>query len=160
MVSRASFYRWLRPNVPTPPQVCHDLLDAHVVRVFTREKGMAGRDQITTILGQEGVSFACSTVGSILTGRGLRSVHMREVRSNACRRKAMSYARMSEGQRILADQVSALLADADAIDVAEDAREEGDDVAQNLAVAPKAQCNFTDPDARIMKTADEYCCRC
>ncbi|WP_199183889.1 hypothetical protein [Cryobacterium sp. Y57] len=55
----------------------HVELDAHVVRVFTREKGMAGRDHITTILGQEGVSIATGTVGSILTGRGLRAVRMR-----------------------------------------------------------------------------------
>jgi len=30
----------------------------------------------------------------------------------------------------------------------------GDDAAKNAVVAPKAQRNFTDPDARIMKTAD------
>jgi transposase InsO family protein len=76
-VSRASFYRSLRPAVPTPTQVRHAVLDAHVVRVFTREKGMVGRDQITTILGQEGVSVATGTVGTILTGRGLRAVRMR-----------------------------------------------------------------------------------
>ena len=52
-VSRASFYRWCVPAKPTPTQVRHDELDAHVVRVYTREKGRAGRDQITTILGQE-----------------------------------------------------------------------------------------------------------
>ena len=76
-VSRASFYRWLIPAKPTPTQVRHDELDAHVVRVYTREKGMAGRDQITTILGQEGVSIASGTVGSILTSRSLRAVRMR-----------------------------------------------------------------------------------
>ena len=76
-VSRASFYRSLRPAVPTPTQVRHAVLDAHVVRVYEREKGMAGRDQITTILGQEGVSIARGTVGTILTGRGLRAVRMR-----------------------------------------------------------------------------------
>ncbi|TFD35021.1 hypothetical protein E3T37_16135, partial [Cryobacterium sp. TMT2-10] len=76
-VSRASFYRWLRPNVPTPTQVRHDELDAHVVRVYTREKGRAGRDQITTILGLEGVNIACGTVGSILGDHGLRAVRMR-----------------------------------------------------------------------------------
>lgn len=136
-----------------------------------------------------------------------------KVRANASRRKAMSYARLTEKQKILADEVSALLADADAIDTAEDtrfgkdtrgaelppelarreprrvklaearaaleadaaararkdaekkAREKGDDsetaakkgeeAAINAVVAPKAQRNFTDPDARIMKTADE-----
>ena len=55
----------------------HAVLDAHVVRVYEREKGMAGRDQITTILGQEGVSIARGTVGMILIGRGLRAVRMR-----------------------------------------------------------------------------------
>ena len=80
-VSRASFYRSLRPAVPTPTptptQVRYAVLDAHVVRVYEREKGMAGRDQITTILGQEDVSIARGTVGTILTGRGLRAVRMR-----------------------------------------------------------------------------------
>jgi len=77
MVSRASFYRWLRPAAPTATQVRHDELDAHVVRVFEREKGKAGRDQITTLLAQEGVSIAGGTVGSILTARSLRAVRMR-----------------------------------------------------------------------------------
>ena len=135
-----------------------------------------------------------------------------KVRANASRRKAMSYARLTEKQKILADEVSALLADADAIDDAEDTRfgkdkrgdelpaelarretrlvalaaarealefdaaararkdaekkareagdedadviKKGDAAAENAVVAPKAQRNFTDPDARIMKTAD------
>ncbi|WP_241978882.1 IS1182 family transposase [Cryobacterium sp. Hh7] len=135
-----------------------------------------------------------------------------KVRANASRRKAMSYARLTEKQKVLADEVSALLADADAIDDAEDARfgkdkrgdelppelarresrlvklaearaaleadaaararkdaekkardkgddddaarQKGDGAAKNAVVAPKAQRNFTDPDARIMKTAD------
>jgi transposase len=45
-----------------------------------------------------------------------------KVRANASRRKAMSYARLSEKQKILAEEVSELLADADAIDDAEDTR--------------------------------------
>ncbi|WP_241975472.1 MULTISPECIES: IS1182 family transposase [unclassified Cryobacterium] len=135
-----------------------------------------------------------------------------KVRANASRRKAMSYARLTEKQKVLADEVSALLADADAIDEAEDARfgkdkrgdelppelarresrlvklaearaalevdaaararknaekkardkgdddaavtAKGEDAAKNAVVNPKAQRNFTDPDARIMKTAD------
>lgn len=32
--------------------------------------------------------------------------------------------------------------------------QKGDDAAKNAVVAPKAQRDFTDPDARIMKTAD------
>jgi hypothetical protein len=124
----------------------------------------------------------------------------------------MSYARLTEKQNVLADEVSALLADADAIDDAEDARfgknkrgdelppelarresrlvklaearaalradaaararkearknardkgdddaavaQKGEDAAENAVVSPKAQRNFTDPDSRIMKTAD------
>jgi hypothetical protein len=54
-VSRASFYRWRFPKMlmSTRTQVCHGELDAHVVRVFTREMGLVGRNQITTILAQE-----------------------------------------------------------------------------------------------------------
>ena len=141
-----------------------------------------------------------------------------KVRANASRRKAMSYQRLTEKQKILAAEVSDLLAEADAIDLDEDARfgkdkrgdelpaelarresrlvklaaareqleadaaararkdaeqkarergaddtevtAKGDDAAKNAVVAPKAQRNFTDPDARIMKTADgsfHYC---
>ena len=45
-----------------------------------------------------------------------------KVRANASRRKAMGYARLTEKQKVLADEVSALLADADAINTAKDAR--------------------------------------
>jgi putative transposase len=76
-VSRASYYRWTRPAVPTPTTVRHVVLDAHVVRVFAREKGMAGRDQTATILSQGGVSIAGGTVGATLNRRGLRAVRMR-----------------------------------------------------------------------------------
>ena len=38
---------------------------------------MAGRDQITTILAQEGVPIAAGTVGTILNSRGLRAVRIR-----------------------------------------------------------------------------------
>jgi len=76
-VSRASFYRWLRPTGRTKTQVRRAELDAHVVRVYDRQKGKAGRDQITTLLGHEGVSIATGTVGSIMTARGLRAVRMR-----------------------------------------------------------------------------------
>jgi len=43
------------------------------------------------------------------------------VRANASRRKAMSYARMSEKQKILAAEVSDLLAEAEKVDKDEDA---------------------------------------
>lgn len=134
-----------------------------------------------------------------------------KVRANASRRKAMSYARLSEKQKVLAQEVSDLLAEAERIDAGEDARfgasrgdelpaelarregrlekitaakeqleaeaaeraraaaeqqarEDGEDdegvktkgqeAAKGATVKPTAQRNFTDPDARIMKTAD------
>ena len=45
--------------------------------MFEREKGMAGRDQVTTILGHEGIPTAPSTVGTIMNKQGLRAVRMR-----------------------------------------------------------------------------------
>jgi transposase len=90
-----------------------------------------------------------------------------KVCANAARRNAMSYARLSEKQKVLADEVSALLAEADATEGTEDARfgkekgdddddvaKKGDEAAGNAVVAPKAQRNFTEPESRIMKTAD------
>ena len=52
-------------------------LTREVTRVFTREKGMAGRDQIATILGHEGIPVAAGTVGTIMNKQGLRAVRMR-----------------------------------------------------------------------------------
>ena len=141
-----------------------------------------------------------------------------KVRANASRHKAMSYQRLTAKQKVLAAEVSALLAEADAIDKGEDGRfgkdKRGDELPAELArrqsrlvklacareqletdaagkarelaentardrgadddaatmkgevaakeavVKPKAQRNFTDPDSRIMKTADgsyHYC---
>lgn len=141
-----------------------------------------------------------------------------KVRANASRHKAMSYARLSVKQKVLADEISDLMYEAKTVDAAEDARfgpgKRGDELPQELAdrqrraeamkVAresieaeaaeraraeaeakardrgdddedasgkgdaaaeaavpkPTAQRNFTDPDARIMKTADgsfHYC---
>jgi len=73
-VSRASFYRWLRPAAPTKAQLHRNLLDAHVVRIYEREKGKAGRDQIAILLAQEVARVAIDTVGSILRGRGLSAL--------------------------------------------------------------------------------------
>jgi len=88
---------------------------------------------------------------------------------------------LPETQKILAAEVSDLLANADAIDQAEDTRfgkdKRGDELPAELArresrlvklaqareqleADAKAQRNFTDPDSRIMKTADgsfHYC---
>ena len=135
-----------------------------------------------------------------------------KVRANASRHKAMSYARLTEKQKVLADEISDLMAEARTVDAAEDARfgpgkrggelpaelangqrrakamktaresieaeaadrarceaeekarargDDEEDVAGKGAAAAeaaepkaKAQRNFTDPDARIMKTAD------
>lgn len=135
-----------------------------------------------------------------------------KVRANASRHKAMSYARLTEKQKVLADEISDLMAEARCVDATEDARfgrgRRGDELPAELAsrqrrakamkiaresieteaadkareaaeakararggdddditgsgdaaasaAVPKAkaQRNFTDPDARIMKTAD------
>lgn len=59
-----------------------------------------------------------------------------KLRANASRRKAMSYARMSEKEKILADEVFELLAQAEAIDQSEDVRfgkdSRGDELPQEL----------------------------
>ena len=59
-----------------------------------------------------------------------------KVRANASKRKAMSYARMSEKERVLAGEVSALLVQAERIDQADDARygktNRGDELPERL----------------------------
>ena len=76
-VARASFYRWLRPEALTPTQHCHATLTEHVRRVFDRETGKAGRDQIAFLLRNEGIRVAVGTVGSIMRELGLRAVRMK-----------------------------------------------------------------------------------
>lgn len=60
-----------------------------------------------------------------------------KVRANASKRKAMSYARMTEKEKVLAGEVSALLAEAERIDKAEDAQfgknRRGDELPAELA---------------------------
>jgi len=158
----------------------------------------------------------CRAAGMVSLGRV--ALDGTKVRANASRHKAMSYGRLTERQKVLAVEVSELLAEAQAIDAAEDtrfgkdkrgdelpaelarresrlvkmaaaqasleaeaaararkeaqekSRERGDDddttatkgenAAANAKVKPTAQRNFTDPDSRIMKTADgsfHYC---
>ena len=158
----------------------------------------------------------CRAAGMVSLGRV--ALDGTKVRANASRHKAMSYGRLTEKQKVLAVEVSELLAEAQAIDAAEDARfgkdKRGDELPAELArresrlvkmaVAqasleaeaaakarkeaekksrlrgdddettaakseeaaekakpkPNAQRNFTDPDSRIMKTADgsfHYC---
>ena len=59
-----------------------------------------------------------------------------KVRANASKRKAMSYARMSEKEKILADEVSALLLEAERIDKDEDKKfgknRRGDELPEEL----------------------------
>jgi transposase len=152
----------------------------------------------------------CRAAGMVSLGRV--ALDGTKVRANASRRKAMSYSRLTEKQKILAAEVSDLLAEAERIDASEDARfgadKRGDELPPELAqktsrlakmaaarkqleedaaakarkeaeqkardrgddedttaakgeeaaakaeVKPTAQRNFTDPDSRIMKTAD------
>ena len=61
----------------------------------------------------------CQAAGMLSLGRV--ALDGTKVRANASRRKAMSYARMSEKQKVLAAEVSALLAEAEQIDHDEDA---------------------------------------
>jgi transposase len=149
-----------------------------------------------------------------LVGLGVLAVDGTKLRANASRHKAMSYERMIRKQSeleveiaALREQVDAVLADAAAIDAAEDAQfgrdRRGDELPEELRrretrlqkireakealeteakaaeearraemraegreprqppdgrdpfkPKPKAQRNFTDPDSRIMKTAD------
>lgn len=158
----------------------------------------------------------CRAAGMVRLGRV--ALDGTKVRANASRRKAMSYERMVEREAALRSEVEAIMAEAEATDVAEDAElgpdNRGDDLRGELArrdtrlakirrakadleagaaakagqkaaerarkrgaddqevaaeaaraveeatVDPKAQRNFTDPDARIMKTSDSsfhYC---
>ncbi len=76
-VSRASYYRWLRPIELTSTQVRHRRLDAAVLQVFVREEGKADRDQITTILHHKGISIANGTVGSIIVAHNLQAIRVR-----------------------------------------------------------------------------------
>lgn len=62
----------------------------------------------------------CQAAGMVKLGRV--ALDGTKLRANASRRKAMSYARMSEKEKILAQEVSDLLAQAEATDKAEDAR--------------------------------------
>lgn len=62
----------------------------------------------------------CRAAGMVRLGRV--ALDGTKLRANASRRKAMSYARMSEKEKILAQEVSDLLAEAEAIDAAEDVR--------------------------------------
>jgi transposase len=77
----------------------------------------------------------CQAAGMVSLGQV--ALDGTKVRANASRRKAMSYARMSEKEKVLADEVSALLAEAERIDKAEDKQfgknRRGDELPEELA---------------------------
>ncbi len=76
----------------------------------------------------------CQAAGMVRLGRV--ALDGTKLRANASRRKAMSYGRMSEKEKILAQEVSDLLAEAEAIDKAEDAQfgknRRGDELPEEL----------------------------
>jgi len=76
----------------------------------------------------------CQAAGMVKLGRV--ALDGTKVRANASRRKAMSYARMSEREKVLAQEVSELLAEAEEIDKAEDAKygkdRRGDELPEEL----------------------------
>jgi transposase len=76
----------------------------------------------------------CQAAGMVSLGRV--ALDGTKVRANASKRKAMSYARMTEKEKILAGEVSALLAEAQRIDTAEDAQfgknRRGDELPEEL----------------------------
>jgi transposase len=77
----------------------------------------------------------CQAAGMVSLGQV--ALDGTKVRANASKRKAMSYARLSEKEKVLADEVSALLADAERIDKAEDKKfgknRRGDELPAELA---------------------------
>ena len=76
----------------------------------------------------------CQAAGMVRLGRV--ALDGTKVRANASKRKAMSYVRMSEKEKVLAEEVSALLAEAERIDKAEDKKfgknRRGDELPQEL----------------------------
>jgi transposase len=77
----------------------------------------------------------CQAAGMVSLGRV--ALDGTKVRANASKRKAMSYARLSEKEKVLAEEVSALMAEAQRIDDAEDAQfgkdRRGDELPAELA---------------------------
>ena len=76
----------------------------------------------------------CQAAGMVSLGQV--ALDGTKVRANASRRKAMSYARMSDKEKVLADEVSTLLLDAERIDKAEDKKfgknRRGDELPEEL----------------------------
>ncbi|BCW48008.1 hypothetical protein StoSoilB13_03500 [Arthrobacter sp. StoSoilB13] len=76
-VSRASFYRWRTPAGPSPRAVRHEQLAAEVTKLYEKEEGRAGRDQLTLLLNEKGVKVSAPTVGAIMREHGLRAIRTR-----------------------------------------------------------------------------------
>ncbi len=76
-VSRASFYRWVKPSGPSPRAARHQELAGHVARVFKDIGGKAGRDQIRRLLALEGIRVAAATVGAIMRELGVKAIRLR-----------------------------------------------------------------------------------
>lgn len=72
----------------------------------------------------------CQAAGMVRLGRV--ALDGTKVRANSSKRKAMSYARMTDKQKILAAEVSALLLDAERVDAEEDALFGTDNSGQGL----------------------------
>ena len=88
----------------------------------------------------------CQAAGMLSLGRV--ALDGTKVRANASRRKAMSYARVSERQKILAEEVSALLAEAEQIDHEEDAEFGRDNKGYGLPAEPARR------ESRLAKIAE------
>ena len=73
-VSRASFYRWRNPAGPSPRAVRHEDLVTAVTGLYEKEKGRAGRDQLTLLLNAAGTKVSAPTVGAIMRENGLRAI--------------------------------------------------------------------------------------
>ncbi len=73
-VSRASYYRWRKPSVPSPRAVRHQELVTAVTSLYAAEEGRAGRDQLALMLNEKGVKVSAPTVGAIMRANGLRAV--------------------------------------------------------------------------------------
>lgn len=80
----------------------------------------------------------CQAAGMVKLGRV--ALDGTKVRANASRHKAMSYARLTAKQKVLADQISDLMAEAKSVDAQEDARfgpvKRADEIPAELATRP------------------------
>lgn len=76
-VSRASFYRWHRPQEVGPRQRRHQDLREAVAGAYEQSGGKAGRRQIHRILRNQGIACAEGTVGAIMTELGIKAIRVR-----------------------------------------------------------------------------------